>query len=210
MIEIGGTPIINAGGYGGYAGGFDGGMGGNWIWAFLLFALLGNGGFGGNRLGATEGDIYKSQQFQNIDNGLRSLGDGQCQLGFQLTNTIKDGDYSTSRQLDAINTNFNNSVCTIGYQNLQNTSQIMDKISSCCCDNLRGQDAINYNVTTQAERIMKNQDSNTNAILAWLNNDRADRQAKENSELRQKIQTMEIINSQKCVQYNPCGQPVFA
>lgn len=166
MIEIGGTPIINTGGcgYGGY--GYDGmGAGGNWIWGLLLFALIGgNNFFGGNRGAVTEGEVYKSQQFQNIDDGLRNLGDGQCQLGFQLTNTVKDGNYSTSRQLDGMNNNFNNAICTLGYQNLDQTSRILEKISSCCCSTERGQDGINYNIKIAANEITKNQDANAAVI----------------------------------------------
>lgn len=78
-----------------------GGFGGNnsIITLLLLFALLGGGGFGwGNRgdyNSATNQEILYNQHFNALDNkmdrGFTSIGNGLSDLGYALTNNIKDG-----------------------------------------------------------------------------------------------------------------------
>ena len=80
LTDVGGTPVIQTG-YSGYEGGF----GSQWVWAFLLFALLGGGGFGWGRnnmtgagVAAVDSAVYASQQFNQLDNGIRAVQNGIC------------------------------------------------------------------------------------------------------------------------------------
>lgn len=79
------------------------GNGGNWggnsfMWIFALL-ILANGGFGGWGRGdygqfataASQQEILFGQQFQNLDNKIDRLGNGLADLGFALNNSIKDG-----------------------------------------------------------------------------------------------------------------------
>ena len=82
---------------GGYGYGCDGMMG-SWIWVFLLFALLGNNGWGNNQgwgwdatatfaNGAlTRNEIRDGFDNQDIQNGIRGVQQGLCD-GFYAVNT---------------------------------------------------------------------------------------------------------------------------
>lgn len=98
MDNAGITPVMNVGGYG-YNDGC--GFGGNGLWLFAILALM-NGGFGGwgaNRFAdgrvATVEDLNNSANFTRLENqvranentaqqGFTNLGNGICQLGYQL------------------------------------------------------------------------------------------------------------------------------
>ena len=62
--------------------GADGMMGGQWVWAFLIIALLFRGGlFGGNADGngaLTRSDLCEGFNFNNLENGVRGVQQGLC------------------------------------------------------------------------------------------------------------------------------------
>ena len=120
----------------------NGGFGdGDWIWAFLLFALLGNNGWGiggGNRGGydvccgtpATQADLANGFAQNTLQRGIDDIILGQAQAinynnqGFAGLNSV-------------INTGFagvNNAICTLGYQNQAGFNALANQIASCCCD----------------------------------------------------------------------------
>lgn len=197
MIEIGGTPIINAGGYGGYAGGFDGGMGGNWIWAFLLFALLGNGGFGGNN--TLDKSIFTSQNFNQIDNGIRALQNGLCDSVYAVNNSVKDGFYSTGMNIQGINQNLGNAICTQTYELANLVRNVGDKVSNCCCTVERAIDSVKFESEKNANAIIQSGDRNTQRILDWLSNKELSDKNQKIFEMSQDAQTAKIIAAQKPV-----------
>ena len=65
-METGIQPVMPVGNMG-YGDGYGFG-GGGFVWAILLFALLGGGGFGwgGNRGMATQADVYAANDMQDI------------------------------------------------------------------------------------------------------------------------------------------------
>lgn len=80
--------------------GKDGNWGGNsffWIFALLILANGGLGGWGRNTdfgqyaTAASQQEILFGQQFQNIDNKIDRLGNGVADATFALNNSIKDG-----------------------------------------------------------------------------------------------------------------------
>ena len=80
----------------GYALGADSrdghdGWGGQWIWAFLIIALIFGGGNwfgrGNDQSGAlTRSDLCEGFNFQNVENGIRGIQNGLCD-GFYAQNT---------------------------------------------------------------------------------------------------------------------------
>ena len=75
-------------GYGGFGmGGWEG-----LIALIVLAGLFGNGGFGGGFGGGGGalglGAIYGSQQFNQLDNGIRAVQNGICDSTFALNNSI--------------------------------------------------------------------------------------------------------------------------
>ena len=181
MIEIGGTPIINTGGCGGYYGhgyGYDGmgAGGGNWIWAFLVFALLGRNGFGGDN--NVDKSIFTSQNFNQLDNGIRAVQNGICDSVYAVNNAVKDGFYSTGMNIQGVNQNLGNAICTQTYELANLVRNVGDKVSSCCCSMERAIDGVNFNAERNANAVIQSGDRNTQRILDWLSNDRDSRDRK--------------------------------
>lgn len=130
----------------------NGGFGdGDWIWAFLLFALLGNGawggiggGYGGGRGGVADNYVLATD-FATIERKLDGVNNGLCD-GFYAVNTgmlngfasvqqtLCQGFNGIERSIAATNSNLANSICTLGYQNQAGFNAIANQIASCCCD----------------------------------------------------------------------------
>ncbi len=163
------------GGFGGN-GGFLGGEG---IWAFLLFALIfGNGGWGNN------GGFFGGNSF---DNGYAWLSNGQKEImnntnnGFDtlhLSNQIegvRDGVYGLSNQMcnstsdivSAVNNGFSNAEISANSRQIANMNQAFNnqiadlqafnnlgsQLAQCCCDNRLA--------TCQTQNIVQNEANNT-------------------------------------------------
>ena len=151
-------PMYGNGGFGGN-GGFLGGEG---IWAFLLFALIfGNGGWGNGNGGFFGGNSF--------DNGYAWLSNGQKEImqntnnGFDtlhLSNQIegvRDGVYGISNQLcnstadivQAVNSGFSSAEIADNARQIANMNQAFNsqistlqgfnnlgsQLAQCCCDN---------------------------------------------------------------------------
>lgn len=123
---------------------------GDWIWAFLLFALLGNngwgigGGYGGGRGGVGENYVLATD-FATIERKLDGVNNGLCD-GFYAQNTNMLNGFAAVQS--ALCQGFNglqqtvmngfhgvdNSVCTLGYQTQAGFNTLANQIASCCCD----------------------------------------------------------------------------
>lgn len=199
MVDIGGTPVIQTGGYG-----YDG-MGGNWIWAFLLFALLGRGGFGGVGTdaglvtSAVEKSVFNAQQFGQLDNGIRAIQNGLCDSTFALNNSIKDGFYSNAAAVQNVNSVLGNAICTQTYELTNQIRNISDRISDCCCTTQRAIDGVNFNIERNSNAIIQSNERNTDRILDWLRTKELSDKNQTIFEMSQKAQTAEIIAAQKPV-----------
>lgn len=146
--ETNGTPVIMSGGDG---CGFGGN--GSWVWAFLIFALLGFGGGGmwGNRgmmpNVATSGDIQRGFDTNEITRKLDGINYGLC-----------DGFY-------AQNTNMLNGFSNVN-QNINNEGRaIQTQLAQCCCDTQRAIDGVNYNNAMNTASINANTTAQTQKIL---------------------------------------------
>lgn len=146
--ETNGTPVIMSGGDG---CGFGGN--GSWVWAFLIFALLGFGGGGmwGNRgmmpNVATSGDIQRGFDTNEITRKLDGINYGLC-----------DGFY-------AQNTNMLNGFSNVN-QNINNEGRaIQTQLAQCCCDTQRAIDSVNYNNAMNTASINANTTAQTQKIL---------------------------------------------
>lgn len=84
----------------------DFGFGGMWFWVIILFVLFGNGGFGfgGNAAEgiATRDAVTTGFQYNQLDNGIRTLQNGLCDSTYALTTAIKDCCCTTQRNIDAV------------------------------------------------------------------------------------------------------------
>lgn len=195
---------------GGYADGAGWGDGG-WLWVIVVFALLfgwGNNGFGngfGNGGGyaatvATQADIQRGFDTQNIVGKLDGINNGLCD-GFYAQNTaLMNGFHG-----------IDNAICNLGYQTqqgfnttnvalMQGQNALQAQLADCCCQNREAisqvrfdmaQDtcALQNTMNTNTRDIVENQNAGTRAILDYLC-------AKENADLRDKVQKLELAASQ--------------
>ena len=149
----------------------NGGFGdGDWIWAFLLFALLGNGawggiggGYGGVRGGVGENYVLATD-FATIERKLDGVNAGLCD-GFYAQNTNMLNGFAAVQQALCQGFNgINASITDVGYS-----------IKDCCCQTQRAIDGVNYNIATQfgglnttlcglGRDIIENQNANYRAL----------------------------------------------
>lgn len=173
------------------------GFGGDWIWAIILLALLGNGGwgFGGGGFGgggfmnyeigrlATTNDVAMGFNNSAVLSSLNDIKLGQAQAinynnqGFAGLNTaLLQGFHG-----------IDNAICTIGYQNQQGFNGIAHQISDCCCATQRAIDGVNYNMAKNTCDIIRASQDNTRAILDYLTNDKIEGLRAENVALKGQI-----------------------
>lgn len=148
-------PVYDLNNRGGYGYGCDGMMG-SWIWVFLLFALLGNGGWGNNNgwdttatfaNGAlTRNEIHNGFDNQDIQNGIRGVQQGLC-----------DGVY-------AVNTGMLQGFNNVGSALAENRFALQ----SCCCETNRNIDAVraeNYKNTCEITNAIHKEGELTRALM---------------------------------------------
>ena len=145
-----------------------------WIIILFLFVFMGGGGLWGNRQGefgqyataASQQEILYGQQFGQINDRLTNIGNGICNLGYEMQGNI--GQLGKEVALAQAGTN-----TTI----LQTGNSIQSQLAQCCCDNrlatanLSAQMdkqtcAINSNIDAKFAELQKNQLEQTIAAQA--------------------------------------------
>jgi hypothetical protein len=200
----------------------NGGWGedGSW-WIILLFMFAfggwGNGGFGGNRNGATtREEIAYGFDMNGLENGVRGIQQGLCD-GFYAMNTGMLNGFSNIQNslcqgFSGVNTAINTGVNTISGQLFNMAADS----AMCCCQTQReierGFADTNYNLATQscdtrraisdaARDIVDNQNNNTRSILDFLTQDKISTLQAENQALRfaasQSAQNAYLVNELK-------------
>ena len=99
---------------------------------FFFFAMMGGGGLWGNRNGdygqyataATQQEILFNQHFNQLNDRLTNIGNGICNLGYEMQGSI--GQLGKEVALAQAGTN-----TTI----LQTGNSIQAQLAQCCCDN---------------------------------------------------------------------------
>jgi hypothetical protein len=137
--------------------GNNGGLGGNnglfWIFALLILA---GGGFGGwNRTGdygqfataASQQEILFGQQFQNLDNKMDRLGNGIADSTFALNNSVKDGNSMVAGRV------------------VDEGRAMQSQLADCCCTTQRNIDSVRFDMSNYACAIQATDTANTQKIL---------------------------------------------
>lgn len=205
----------------------NGGMFGNngdWIWAFLLFALIGNGGwgfgggYGGGRGGVGENYVLATD-FATIERKLDGVNNGLCD-GFYAQNTNMLNGFASIQS--ALCQGFNglqqtamqgfhgvdNAVCTLGYNMQSGFNALGHQISDCCCTTNRNLDSIKYENAKNTCDIIRAGQDNTRAILDYLTGEKISSLQAENAGLKAQIsndrQSAYIIDK-----LSPCPSPAY-
>mgnify|MGYP002764756586 CR=1 FL=1 len=131
----------------------DGWGGGAW-WIIILFLFVFMGGGWGNRQGefgqyataASQQDILFGQHFGRIDDRLTNIGNGICNLGYEMQGSI--GQLGKEMALAQNGTNM-----TI----MQSANGIQAQLAECCCTTQRAIDGVNANMEAKFAALEKSQ-----------------------------------------------------
>lgn len=177
-------------------GGNEGGWGSGWFLIVVLFLFMfGFGGNGFNQQGefgqyataASQQEILFGQQFGQINDRLTNLGNGICNLGYEMQGNI--GQLGKEVALAQAGTN-----TTI----MQTGNSIQSQIAQCCCDNRLATANLSAQMDRQTCDI-------TTAIHAEGEATRALMQANELQSLRDKVASLEMDNRMYGVVRYPNG-----
>ena len=187
------------------------GMWGNGAWWIVILLIFGWGGFGnngwgnGNGMGSTAAAYTDSAIQRGFDNqAVISKLDG-------ITNGLCDGFYAVNNNMLTGFNGINTNIMQTGYgiqqainadtiANMQNTNALQAQLANCCCETREAIQGVNYNMATNTcalqntmnsntRDIIDSQQAGTRAILDYLC-------AKENADLRDKVQKLELSASQ--------------
>lgn len=132
----------------------DGWGGGAW-WIIILFLFVFMGGGGGwNRQGefgqyataASQQDILFGQHFGRIDDRLTNIGNGICNLGYEMQGSI--GQLGKEMALAQNGTNM---------AIMQSANGIQAQLAECCCTTQRAIDGVNANMEAKFAALEKSQ-----------------------------------------------------
>ncbi len=173
------------------------GFGGNgawWIIILFLFCFMG-GGFGWNRQGefgqyataASQQEILFGQQFGQLNDRISNLGNGICNLGYEMQGNIGQ----LGKEVALGQSNLNQTV-------MQTGNNIQQQIASCCCENRLATANLSAQMDRQTCDI-------TTAIHAEGEATRAMMQANEIQQLRDKVNALQMDNRMYGVVRYPNG-----
>lgn len=187
----------------------DGFLGGDGIWAIIVFAMIfgwggfgngwGNGGNGGATPFATgaltQTDLQRGFDTQAIVGKLDGISNGICDGFYAVNNSMLTG-------FNGINTN----IMQTGYgiqqainadtiANMQNTNALQSQLANCCCETREAIQGVNYNmaqntcalqntINTNTRDIIDSQNAGTRAILDYLCQEKISSLQAENNDLR--------------------------
>lgn len=133
----------------------EGGWGSGWFLIVVLFLFMfGFGGNGWNRQGefgqfataASQQEILFGQQFGQLNDRLTNIGNGICNLGYEMQGNI--GQLGKEMALAQNGTNM---------AIMQSQNSIQAQIASCCCETQRAIDGVNANIEAKFAVLEKSQ-----------------------------------------------------
>ena len=124
-----------------------------WIIILFLFVFMG-GGWGMNRQGefgqyataSSQQEILFGQQFGQINDRLTNIGNGICNLGYEMQGSI--GQLGKEMALAQNGTNM---------AIMQSTNGIQAQLAECCCTTQRAIDGVNANMEAKFAALEKSQ-----------------------------------------------------
>ena len=124
-----------------------------WIIILFLFVFMGNGwgmnrqsDFGQYATAASQQEILFGQQFGQINDRLNNLGNGICNLGYEMQGNV--GQLGKEMALAQNGTNM-----TI----MQTGNGIQAQLAECCCTTQRAIDGVNANIEAKFAALEKSQ-----------------------------------------------------
>lgn len=192
------------------SGGNNGGMWGqDGIWAILLLALLGNGGFGRGVAGPTYSEalgyeLGKVATTNDVASGfnnsavLSSLNDIKLTQSSNL-NFINQGFAGLNNVINQGFAGVDNAICTLGYQNQQGFNTLAHQLSDCCCQTQRAIDSVNFNNSRNTCDIIQAVNASSQRVIDYMQNEKIDtlnrKLAVAEGQISQASQTATLLNA---------------
>lgn len=198
-------------------------LGGDGIWAIILFALIfgyGRNGFGGGFGGSGIGENYVlATDFATIERKLDSVNSGICDATFALNNTITNGFFGVQNSLTQGFSGLNTAL-------LQGNYALSSQFADCCCKTQRAIDGVNYNLASNTcaitnainmgvRDIVDNQNANYRAIHEELISNKLEAKNERIAEQQAQITALQLKASQETQnnyllsQLKPCPSAAY-
>lgn len=131
----------------------DGWGGGAW-WIIILFLFVFMGGGWGNRQGelgtyataASQQEILFGQQFGQLNDRLTNIGNGICNLGYEMQGNI----CQLGKEMALAQNGTNMAI-------MQSANGIQAQLAECCCTTQRAIDGVNANMEAKFAALEKSQ-----------------------------------------------------
>lgn len=202
----------------------DGMFGGNGAWWIIILILFMSGGWGRNNANdaagacctpATQQGMTDAFNFNQLDNGQRSLERGLCDGFYSMNNSInavlsavQSCCCQTQQNMCQGFNNVSTSIMQSDFHNQAGFNSLSSQLASCCGEIGRGQDQIRYDLARSTNEIMVSADKNTDRIINYLTQNEMDRLRTElqsaQFQLSQLSQTSNIVN-----QLMPVAKPAY-
>lgn len=189
--------------------GMFGGDGAWWLIVLFLFVFCGwgNNGWGNNGNGggytataATQADIQRGFDNSAVISKLDGINNGLCDGFYAVNNGMLTGFNGINTNIMQTGFGIQQAINADTVANMQNTNALQAQLANCCCETREAIQGINYNMAqntcalqntmnSNTRDIIDNQNAGTRAVLDYLC-------AKENADLRDKVQKLELAASQ--------------
>ena len=175
-----------------------------WIVIILIFGWgnKGWGGFGGNGNGAgyTDSAIQRGFDNQAVISKLDGISNGLCDGFYAMNNSMLTGFNGINTNIMQTGYGIQQAVNADTVANMQNTNALQSQLANCCCETREAIQGVNYNMATNTCALQNTMNSNTRDII---DSQQAGTRAildylctKENADLRDKVQKLELSASQ--------------
>ena len=178
---------------------------GSWLWflivVFAIFGGWGNGfgGFGGTN-GGVGSEIQRGFDNQAVVSKLDGISNGLCDGFYAMNNSMLTGFNGINTNIMQTGYGIQQAVNADTVANMQNTNALQSQLANCCCETREAIQGVNYNMATNTCALQNTMNSNTRDII---DSQQAGTRAildylctKENADLRDKVQKLELSASQ--------------
>lgn len=191
--------------------GWGNGMGFMWIFALLILANGGFGGWGGNGFANAIGyeNLATSNEVQRGFDQQNSMANEREILATINANSLQGMQNANQ------NTQYMMGMFTDKYNELQRDiagvamtqQQAIANQSECCCNTLRAIDGVNYNAAMNTAAINANTTAQTQRILDYLTSSENQKLRDENLMLRMQGMTQDLVRYPTSTAYNAGFNP---
>lgn len=179
---------------------------GSWLWFIIvIFAIFGWGGFGNGfgengMNGGVGSEIQRGFDNQAVISKLDGISNGLCDGFYAMNNSMLTGFNGINTNIMQTGYGIQQAVNADTVANMQNTNALQSQLANCCCETREAIQGINYNLATNTCALQNTMNSNTRDII---DSQQAGTRAildylctKENADLRDKVQKLELSASQ--------------